>query len=322
MSRNPLVSIVLPTYNGSRYLAQAVQSCLEQTYPNWELIIVDDGSTDNTPALIAQFTAIDSRIRSICHEMNRGLPGALNTGFSLAKGDYLTWTSDDNCYRPQALSKMVEFLESNPEVDIVYTNFTIIDEAGNPVRLVIVPGIETLIFKNCVGPSFLYRRRVQETLKGYAEDLFLAEDYDFWLRASVLFRFQPLHEDLYLYRRHSGSLSMVHARNAYRVAYEALKRNLPQLNWIDNKTRAESYLRIAAAEQNFGHPKEAYRCLFRAVTYSPTILKDRKMLGPFLHALFGEKGFRIVRYFYRKAPSLPMIGGLWYTVQGREDPES
>ena len=92
MKRNPLVSIVLPTHNGARYLEQAVQSCLDQTYRNWELIIVDDASTDETPALIARLVAADSRIRSIRNEVNQKLPGALNTGFAQARGEYLTWT--------------------------------------------------------------------------------------------------------------------------------------------------------------------------------------------------------------------------------------
>ena len=106
----------------------AIQSCLDQTYPNWELIIVDDASTDDTPVRIAQYVAGDSHLRSVRHETNRRLPAALNTGFSQAKGDYLTWTSDDNCYRPNALTEMVAFLESEPEVDIVYTDYTEIDE--------------------------------------------------------------------------------------------------------------------------------------------------------------------------------------------------
>ena len=84
----PVVSIVLPTYNGSTYLGEAIESCLAQTYPAWELIIVDDCSTDATPALLAQYAARDQRIRVIRHEENRKVPGALNTGHAAARGSY------------------------------------------------------------------------------------------------------------------------------------------------------------------------------------------------------------------------------------------
>src|SRR5687768_16352258 len=109
MKPGPLVSIVLPTYNGCRYLCESIDSCRKQTYPHWELILVDDCSTDDTPRIMAEAVRSDARIRSVRHETNKKLPSGLNTGFRLAKGDYLTWTSDDNCYRPEALAEMVAF---------------------------------------------------------------------------------------------------------------------------------------------------------------------------------------------------------------------
>jgi len=299
MTRNPLVSIVLPTYNGaSGYLDEAVQSCLDQTYSNWELIIVDDASTDDTPAHIAQYVAKDSRIRSVRHETNRKLPAALNTGFSRAKGEYLTWTSDDNCYRPNALAEMVEFLKSRPEVGIVYTDFTVIDQTGNPVQSVAVSEMGNLVTGNCIGPCFLYRRSIQERLGGYAEDLHLAEDYDFWLRASACFQLQPLHKDLYLYRRHSYSLTSLQGKRAYLVACEALKRNLPHLQWVNREMRAAGYLRLAMAEQARCNIPEARRCLLWAIYYSPQIIGSlpRRLL---IEALLGRRGLLFSQRIYR-----------------------
>src|SRR5688572_20908989 len=107
-----MVSIVLPTFNGSRYLAESIESCLAQTYRAWELIIVDDCSTDETPSIIKSFEARDSRIRSIRNQKNLKLPGSLNAGFAEAKGALFTWTSDDNLYRPNALEVMVAEIES------------------------------------------------------------------------------------------------------------------------------------------------------------------------------------------------------------------
>lgn len=98
---SPKVSIVLPTYNGARYLRQSIDSCLGQTYRNLELIVVDDASTDTTPEIIRSYQ--DPRIRVIRHEKSKMLPESLNTGFRAVSGDYLTWTSDDNYYVPEAI---------------------------------------------------------------------------------------------------------------------------------------------------------------------------------------------------------------------------
>src|SRR6266508_190816 len=114
------VSIVLPTYNGSRYLEESIDSCLKQTFEDIELIIVDDCSTDDTPQIVARYR--DPRLRVIRHETNRKLPAALNTGFAASKGTYLTWTSDDNRYAPNAIEVMMQALETSPEIGLVYAS--------------------------------------------------------------------------------------------------------------------------------------------------------------------------------------------------------
>ena len=106
----PLVSIVIPTYNRAHVLAYAVRSVLDQTYTNLELIIVDDNSPDNTRAVVDSFK--DERIRYVKNEPNLKLPRTLNKGFSLAKGSFLTWTSDDNLYANNAIEKMVATLQA------------------------------------------------------------------------------------------------------------------------------------------------------------------------------------------------------------------
>ena len=268
MQDTPLVSIVLPTYNGSAYLDQAVQSCLAQTYPHWELIIVDDASTDDTPQQVAAYQARDRRIRPVRHQTNRKLPGALNTGFALARGSYLAWLSDDNCYRPEALGEMVHFLERNSAIGLVYTDYTEIDEQGRPCRRRTARQPEELAFFNSVGPSFLYRRAVQTEVGEYAEDLFLAEDYDFWLRVSTAFRLAPLHKDLYLYRRHSRSLTHVEAERIRLAADRALSRALPQMTWLAETTRAQAYWRLALRAWERRQARQAAVYVYQTARYS------------------------------------------------------
>lgn len=236
MIEESLVSIVLPTYNGARYLKEAVDSCLNQTYDNLELIVVVDASTDNTDAILAQYH--DPRLVVIHHAQNQKLPRALNTGFARASGAYLTWTSDDNLYTPQTLATLVAYLESHPASAFVYAPYWEIDESGAVIRLgQIWP--QTLMLKfNPIGPCFLYRRKVYESIGEYDTGTFLFEDYDYWLRVSQEFSMHMLDEPLYYYRVHQGALTnqtgVMHRR--WRLA-TVLKRQRFGLSW--NQYRVE-----------------------------------------------------------------------------------
>lgn len=270
MSRYPLISIVLPTYNGSRYLNQAIQSCLGQTYARLELIVVDDASSDDTTAQVEHYRAADIRVRLVRHKINRGLPAALNTGFSLANGEYYTWVSDDNYFHPEALSEMLAVLEFNRTVDVVYSDYSNIDEGGRFLERVMIGEPEMLLEGNVVGPSFLYKREVQDRTGDYSEGLFLAEDYDFWLRASKWFHFLPLHKALYFYRRHSESLT-IRERESVKTATEmAILRNLPHMTWVSPAQMATVYIRAAERAQARQDWKAVVSYLFQAVRHSPS----------------------------------------------------
>jgi glycosyltransferase involved in cell wall biosynthesis len=267
----PLVSIVLPTYNGARYLDESVGSCRAQTLTNWELIIVDDGSTDETPLRIAQYVSADHRIRSVRHETNRKLPAALNTGFHLARGHFLTWTSDDNYYRPEALESMLTFLESHPQAGMVYTDWTMIDENDGSSTTMRVGDPNDLILENCIGPCFLYRRQVKEVTGAYADGLFLAEDYDYWLRVSRHFRILPLHQNLYYYRCHGMSLKSRHQDKIVRVADAVSRKNLPYLGWVSPSKKSEAFLKLAERARRRRERKALVVSLLRALLYSPPV---------------------------------------------------
>src|SRR5438128_2730451 len=111
----PLVSIVLPTYNRAALLGGAVESCLRQTWKHLELLIVDDGSTDSTGDVAGEWARRDSRVRYLKQE-NGKIPRALNTGFRAASGEFFTWTSDDNLFEPEAIEIMATYLIEHPEV--------------------------------------------------------------------------------------------------------------------------------------------------------------------------------------------------------------
>lgn len=209
---NSLISVVLPVYNGDKFISYAIHSILNQTYTNFELIIVDDCSTDRTSAIILEFAKHDSRIKIITNSINKKLPASLNIGHQNATGDYITWTSDDNLYMSNAFEQYLLHLQ-NSQSQIVYSDFDLINDNGAVIKRRNLSEPEYLINGNFVGASFLYRREVFESLNGYNENLFLVEDYDFWLRAFPNYKFHYIRESFYYYRSHNESLSSQISQN-------------------------------------------------------------------------------------------------------------
>ncbi|GAA4295182.1 glycosyltransferase family A protein [Nibribacter koreensis] len=221
-----LVSIILPTYNGEKYISDSISSCLGQTYINIELIVVNDCSIDGTSTIIGEWAKKDERIEVVNNSTNMKLPKSLNIGFEQAKGEYISWTSDDNFYAPQAIQALSEILDNNPKVDIAYSSYQFVDENGQLIgKFGGVP--ENLIFKCVVGACFLYRRKVHEELGGYDVNKFRMEDMDYWLRAASKFKFYYLNRsDLYCYRKHNESLTAeIHSSpgllSEYKINYVA-----------------------------------------------------------------------------------------------------
>jgi glycosyltransferase involved in cell wall biosynthesis len=266
----PLVSIVLPTYNGAKYLAEAIDSCIAQTYPAWELIIVDDCSTDATPALLAQYAARDQRIRVIRHEVNRKVPGALNTGHAAARGSYLTWTSDDNRFLPGAIEEMAGFLHEHPAVGMVVADSVMIDENGDYVRDYPAQPASRLAYINALGPCFMYRRSVYESIGSYDPELFLAEDYDYWLRIYRQFEIARLNKVLYEFRWHDQSLTNTTRPATLRASVEkTLRRHLPYLHRSSPREQARGWIVCAAAAARRGAVGQVAGALGRALRAAP-----------------------------------------------------
>lgn len=231
-----LVSIILPVYNGSEYLSQALDSCLNQTYKNFELIIVNDCSVDNSLEIIEKYAQNDGRIIVCSNPVNLGLPTSLNIGHKLANGSMMTWTSDDNILQVNFLDKLVNALKAQ-QVPIVYSSYQIINDKSSVISSATNLNMNRLLFSNTIGCSFLYKRNVYYDLKGYQEDLFLVEDYAFWLFASLSYPMYFVDENLYDYRHHKSSLtSDIENKNFdrfYEVKKKLLERFGHKLNWQD-----------------------------------------------------------------------------------------
>lgn len=289
MEPSPKVSIVLPTYNGARYLRPSIDSCLHGTYPHIELIIVDDGSADETGRIVRSCT--DSRIQYLRHTTNRGLPCALNTGFAQATGDYLTWTSDDNMFLPQAVEKMVRFAQAGPHAFVFCDYYRFQGEGHPPVGAnhyspvpascparsdssghgswgtdhgsrdlvrVELPDDPPLEQGNCIGYCFLYSRHVWERIGDYDPHARLAEDYDYWIRVSKQFPLVHLPEALYVTRFHDRSL---YATRYWEVKVIDFLLRLKH-GMLDTPAVARLFLHLVASKrQRLGRVRRPLACL-------------------------------------------------------------
>ncbi len=221
----PLVTVVLPIYNHAASARLAIESILNQDYPNIQIIIVNDGSRDNLGQILKPYIGRNNII--ILEQENQKLPKALSNGFRFAEGTFLTWTSADNIMLPWQLALEVDFLLRNPETYMTYGDVEIIDEDGRPLEnsnyrihnqepkgasvLRLPKEIETLdaVPDNFINAAFLYRKLVQQALGHYDPRLLGTEDYDYWLRTKELFNIKKIDTDrvLYQYRVHKNSLS-------------------------------------------------------------------------------------------------------------------
>lgn len=223
---NPKVSIVLPVYNGERFLGEAIESILHQTYTDWELIIVNDCSTDSSRSIMQEYADRDARIYIVDNPTNLKLPRSLNSGFGVARGEYYTWTSDDNLLKPIMLETLVNELEKNPEYGMVYSDHDDIDESGKHIcdRILGEPE-EMRKSGNVCGASFLYRRVVADLVGEYDASLFLAEDYDYWMRVYSITSIKHINGILYSCRRHKDSLTATKIEQISQQTKKAIEKN-------------------------------------------------------------------------------------------------
>lgn len=275
------VSIILPVYNGSKYVSMAIESIMEQTFKNLELIIVNDCSTDDTLKICQRFAEKDARIRVISNVCNLKLPNTLNVGFAEATGDYYTWTSDDNLYEPQAIEILVKALEENPEAVMVYGDFTRIDEVGNIIGEEKLLEPKYLIKGNTCGAYFMYTADVAKKVGKYDANLFLAEDYDYWVRIYRCGQIIHISNNCYLYRTHSGSLTERRKDAIVEATYQVLEKNFLPLYCMAKRCRLEKEFFNSMVNFGEAHIHEVREILLDiAPWYRIYLLKDgvkRKM---------------------------------------------
>ncbi len=282
MTQNPTLSVILPTYNGMRFLSESIDSILAQTFADFELIIINDCSTDKTADILKDYAKKDNRIRIITNAVNKKLPASLNIGFAQAKGDFFTWTSDDNRYLPNAFEVMINAFQSHPETDFVYADMQIIDEQGNAKKTIRLKTPKSLYNGCCIGACFLYRRTCYDTLGGYNENLFCAEDYEYWMRLYTAgIHFMKLNDCLYKYRDNSSSLT---ATKQQQVQQKTLEVKLAY--W--SQWHLSSYTKTVSLFKQFKRLKDK--------TSKDKILTVSPLWGRLFYGLFVIKGLMGKKY--------------------------
>jgi glycosyltransferase involved in cell wall biosynthesis len=187
---DPRVSVVMAAYDAERFIAQAVESILQQTLRSWELIVVDDGSTDGTRAILAAYA--DPRVRVYSNESNLGQTASLNRGIGLARGEFIARMDADDVSEPERLERQVAFLDRNPDIALAGSQYTQIDELGRTVPGARLPLQDAelrwamLFYCPFVHAAVMFRRSpVVETVGVYDEALSYSMDFDLWVPARV-----------------------------------------------------------------------------------------------------------------------------------------
>ncbi len=209
----PLVSVVMGTFNGERYLRTAIDSILGQTFRDVELIVIDDCSTDHTPSILNEIKS--ARVRVVRNERNLGTPHTLNKGISLAVGKYVAFQDHDDLSLPARLSLQTRFLEEHPEVAMVGSSCRIIDASGEVVRDVVAQCDDaelrwSLLWCNpYFQTTLMVRRNVLVEIGGYSSDpmYLLSEDYEMMSRVAMRHRVANLPQLLGCWRMHAHSTS-------------------------------------------------------------------------------------------------------------------
>lgn len=210
---NCLVSVVLPVKNGQDYISAAIDSILCQTLSNLELILIDNGSIDNTPNILRAYAAKDSRVRHLSCESG-GLVEALNFGITAASADLIARMDADDIAAPNRLEVQYHYLQSHPEIAVVGSQVRFIDADGYPLgQSTHYPetpaGIRKTLLKFCClrHPTVMMRRDAFEAVGGYRASFIAAEDYDLWLRIAERYEIVNLPEPLLLYRLHGQQVT-------------------------------------------------------------------------------------------------------------------
>ncbi len=250
----PLVSIILPTHNGARFIRRAIESVRAQTLRDWELIIINDGSADATGSLITEIAAIEPRIRIVHFPENKGIQKALNEGLLQAKAEYVARIDDDDAWADaRKLEKQLRYMAEHPNCVLVGTGLIVQNEEGDELYRFLNPVTDAeirgrILYRNCFSHStVLFKKAAAFAFNGYdeSEQSLHTEDYDLWLKLGTIGSFSNLPEYMVRFTSRPNNISSQHKLAQFRRQLMITKRYRGLYpNYIF--ARVKSYLRLAA----------------------------------------------------------------------------
>jgi glycosyltransferase involved in cell wall biosynthesis len=230
MTKHPLVTVVIPAYNRVDYIEQTIDSVLDQTYPEVQLIVIDDGSSDGTHEKIE---AYGNRLELRTHpgHVNKGQSASINLGLRQARGKYIAILDSDDYWAPEKLDVQVHFLEKNPDIGLVYTNGYAVNAEGEVIYQIYGNNHKEnndadAVLLDCyilLPQNSLVRKSVYDNAGFFEESYRSAQDHDMLIRIAEITRFAYLQDFLFFYRRHSGSISSTQQALRWETGFRILE---------------------------------------------------------------------------------------------------
>lgn len=223
----PKVSVIMSVFNGERFLRDSVLSIFDQTFKDFEFIVVNDGSTDNSLKILNDFQKIDSRIKIISNEKNLGLTKSLNVAIRESKGEYLARLDAGDLSLPERIEKQVTFLDKNPDIGLVGSFMHIIDVNGKILKEIKYPIGDKQLKKDLikynpfVHSSIMFRREVGAKIGFYSEDYIYTQDYNLYFKLFPYTQFANIPISLVKYRKYSNSITSTKNRQQMSFANKA-----------------------------------------------------------------------------------------------------
>ncbi|MCX7595968.1 MAG: glycosyltransferase [Fischerella sp.] len=307
----PKVSVVIPAYNSMKYLPETLESVLQQSFTDFEVLIINDGSSDRIVQWASGLT--DSRVKLISQK-NQGVSVARNTGIAHAQGEYIAFLDADDFWHATKLEKQVRCLDDNQAVGLVHTWMAFVDSNGKSIGRVITSHAEGDVWKQLLESnqiacsSVMVRRCCLETVGGFEPNLNFAEDWDLWIRISCHYPFAVIKEPLYYYRQVSNSLSknLQVLEESCRFVIEKAFQSVPkELLFLKNHSYGYANLCLAwkALQSSDRDYKRAIYFCQRAIFYYPRLRYSREYIRLSLAIqvlqLFGSNGYsRLLKLAY------------------------
>jgi teichuronic acid biosynthesis glycosyltransferase TuaG len=272
----------MPVFNGQNYISESIKSVLAQSFANWELLVINDGSTDLTEEIVMSFLKCESRIKYF-YKVNEGQVKATNFGILKSKGDYIAFLDSDDLWKYDKLQKQINLIKQHYDIDFLYTKYDSIDEYGNLLCMNHSYGsvnyYNDLLKKCFIGRlTVMVKKSILIRLNLFDDLLHSTDDWDMWIRISKNYKMFFLDEVLASYRIHSQSMSKnsfnqllnvskVYSKHVY-TNYDLNKKFKNEVRWIELKIYLSSYLH----EKKYYKTVQVFYKMFRINFFSTVFL--------------------------------------------------